>query len=125
MFSTFSNLVKDNKKQSIYQYMSMNQKQLEELIDKLVNLNSSKPKGVDYVDCVLIPLGIRNDEYYLNITYVVPDDSPYLTKHLTGRQLRAEWNESIKGTIYKYLRTNVLINSSSISSESFYNKHMN
>ena len=105
--------------------MSMNQKQLEELIDKLVNLDSSKPKGVDYVDCVLIPLGIRNDEYYLNITYVVPDDSPYLTKHLTGRQLRAEWNESIKGTIYKYLRTNVLINSSSISSESSYNKHMN
>lgn len=104
--------------------MSMNPKQLEEIIDKLVNLNSSKPKGVDYVDCVLIPLGIRNDEYYLNITYVVPDDSPYLTKHLTGRQLRAEWNESIKGTIYKYLRTNVIIYSSSIASESYYNQHI-
>lgn len=104
--------------------MRMNPKQLEEIIDKLVNLNSSKPKGVDYIDCVLIPLGIRNDEYYLNITYVVPDDSPYLTKHLTGRQMRAEWNNWIKVTIYNYLRTTVIINSSSITSESFYNKHL-
>ena len=104
--------------------MRMNPKQLEEMIDKLVNLNSSKPKGVDYIDCVLIPLGIRNDEYYLNITYVVPDDSEFLRLNpfSVGKDSRYYWNHEITKTIKNYIGVDVIINSSGISSESFYNK---
>lgn len=100
--------------------MSVNQEQLQKLIDKLVNV--VKPKGVEHIDCELEPLNIRDNEYYLFITYVFPNDSPYLTKHLTGPQIRAEWNEQIKKTIKTYFGIDVIINSSSFTSKSFYNR---
>ena len=96
----------------------MNQEQLQKFIDKLVNV--VKPKGVEHIDCKLESLNNQYDEYYLDITYVFPDNSPYLGKHLTGPQIRSEWDSQIKKTIRNYIGVDVIINSSSFKSKSFY-----
>lgn len=100
----------------------MSEQHLTKLIKKMFNL--IKPKGVLDIVFNLKPLGIRDDEYYMDINYIVPDDSKFLTKNpfSIDKDSRYHWNHEITKTIKKYFDVNVIINSSSISSESFYNK---
>ena len=101
----------------------MSEEQLTKLIKKMTNL--IKPNGVLGITFRLEPLGIRNDEYYMNITYIVPDDSPLLKMGKSPRSfndIRMEWNYGIKNSIKNYFNTDVIINSSGISSESYYNR---
>ena len=100
----------------------MSKEQLTNAIKKLTNV--IKPNGVLGVTFRLQPLGIRDDEYYMNITYIVPDDSKFLTLNpfSVDKDSRYYWNHQIKKTIKNYIGVDVIINSSSISSESYYNR---
>ncbi len=101
----------------------MSEEQLTNAIKKLTNV--IKPNGVLGITFRLEPLGIRNDEYYMNITYIVPDDSPLLKMGKSPRSfndIRMGWNNEIKTAIKNYFNTDVIINSSGISSESYYNR---
>ena len=100
----------------------MSEEQLTKLIKKMTNL--IKPNGVLGITFRLEPLGIRNDEYYMNITYIVPDDSEYLRSHnmRNSGDIRIKWNYEIKNSIKNYFNTDVIINSSGISSESYHNR---
>jgi hypothetical protein len=72
----------------------------------------------------LEPLGIRDDEYYMNITYIVPDDSEYLrsSNMRDSDNTRIKWNSEIKNSIKNYFNIDVIINSTGIQSESYYIK---
>lgn len=101
----------------------MSEEQLTNAIKKLTNV--IKPNGVLGITFRLEPLGIRNDEYYMNITYIVPDDSPLLKMGKSPRSfndIRMGWNYEIKNSIKNYFNTDVIINSSGISSESYHNR---
>jgi hypothetical protein len=101
--------------------MKMSQENLEKMITKMVSV--IKPNGVLGITFRLEPLGIRDDEYYMNITYIVPDDSPYLKRSTSTRtfdDIRNKWNSSLRQSIKNFFNTEVIINSSGISSESFY-----
>lgn len=98
----------------------MSEEQLTNAIKKLTNV--IKPNGVLGITFRLEPLGIRNDEYYMNITYIVPDDSELTSLRLDSDDIRIRWNYEIKTAIKNYFNTDVIINSSGISSESYYNK---
>ena len=98
--------------------MKLSEEKLTILINKMINV--IKPKGVTDINFRLTPLGIRDDEYYMDIKYIVPDDSPYLT--LKHRDIRLIWNNEIKKTIKGYFDVDVIINSTGMSSESYYNK---
>jgi hypothetical protein len=102
--------------------MKKSEEQLTKLIKKMTNL--IKPNGVLGITFRLEPLGIRNDEYYMNITYIVPDDSEYLRSHnmRNSDDIRIKWNYEIKNSIKNYFNTDVIINSSGISSESYHNR---
>ncbi len=103
--------------------MKMSEEQLTNAIKKLTNV--IKPNGVLGITFRLEPLGIRNDEYYMNITYIVPDDSPLLKMGKSPRSfndIRMGWNYEIKNSIKNYFNTDVIINSSGISSESYHNR---
>jgi hypothetical protein len=100
--------------------MKMSEEQLTNAIKKLTNV--IKPNGVLGITFRLEPLGIRNDEYYMNITYIVPDDSELTSLRLDSDDIRIRWNYEIKTAIKNYFNTDVIINSSGISSESYYNK---
>ena len=99
----------------------MSEERLTKLIKKMINV--IKPHGVSHIEYSLEPLEIRKNEYYLNLHYVVPDDSEYLRSSNMRRSdlIRREWNEQIKNTIKEYFDTDVIINSTGISSESYYN----
>lgn len=98
----------------------MSEEQLTNAIKKLTNV--IKPNGVLGITFRLEPLGIRNDEYYMNITYIVPDDSELKSLRLDSDDIRIRWNYEIKTAIKNYFNTDVIINSSGISSESYYNR---
>lgn len=100
----------------------MSEEKLTKLIKKMTDV--IKPNGVLGITFRLEPLGIRDDEYYMNITYIVPDDSEYLRSHnmRNSDDIRIKWNYEIKNSIKNYFNTDVIINSSGISSESYYNR---
>jgi predicted SAM-dependent methyltransferase len=103
--------------------MTMSEEKLTKLINKMINV--IKPNGVLDITFRLKPLGIRDDEYYMDINYIVPDDSPLLKMGKSPRSfndIRMEWNYGIKNSIKNYFDTDVIINASSITSESYYNK---
>ena len=67
-------------------------------------LNISKPEGVSKVTFELTPVGDES-EYYMKITYVVPDDSKYLKvndKNLIPVRYRYEWNHHITKDLQDY-----------------------
>lgn len=102
--------------------MAMSEEKLTKLINKMINV--IKPNGVLDITFRLKPLGIRDDEYYMDITYIVPDDSPLLTMGKSPRsfnKIRMEWNYGIKNSIKNYFDTDVIINASSVTSESYHN----
>ena len=103
--------------------MEMTKEQLTKLIKKMINV--IKPVGVLDIEFRLVPLGIRDDEFYMEITYIVPDDSPLLKMGKYPRSfsdIKIRWNNEIKKTIKDYFNADVIINSTGISFESYYNK---
>lgn len=100
----------------------MDEKTLTKLINKMIGV--IKPKGVTDIKFRLTPLGIREDEFYMNIKYIVPDDSPLLKMGKSLRSLndiKMEWNHEIKKSIKNYFNVDVIINSTGMSSESYHN----
>ena len=98
--------------------MKMSEDKLTKLIKKMINV--IKPNGVLDIEFRLVPLGIRDDEFYMETTYIVPDDSPLLNMGKSPRSfndIRMGWNNEIKTAIKNYFNTDVIINSSGISSE--------
>jgi hypothetical protein len=99
--------------------MEMSQEKLEKMITKMVGV--IKPNGVSFIDFDLENIG--ENEYYMSVGYVVPDDSPYLKRSTSTRtfdDIRNEWNSSLRQSIKNFFDTKVIINSSGVSSESFY-----
>jgi hypothetical protein len=87
-------------------------------------LNISKPNGVLEIKFVIWPVGDEN-EYYMKIMYVVPDDSKYLKvndKNLIPVRYRDEWNHQITKDLKDYFGLKVYINQSGTRNENFYNR---
>lgn len=100
--------------------MSMNPKQLKMMIGKMMNV--IKPNGVSDMGFVLGPLD--DNEYYMGVTYVVPDGSEFLRRDNVNKTdvYRGQWNREIKNTIKNYFDIDVIINSSGVQSESYFNR---
>lgn len=102
--------------------MKTSQENLEKMITKMISV--IKPNGVSHIEFEIDP--IDKNEYYMSVKYVVPNDSPYLkmdTSPRTLNHIRGEWNSSLSKSIKNFFDTEVIINSSGISSESFYKQH--
>jgi hypothetical protein len=98
-----------------------------DLLRKLINKMFSviKPPQVSDIEYSLEPLPIRDgDEFYMSITYIVPDDSDLLkySNNIRSNDIRFNWNKHIKSTIKQYFGVNVIINSTGIRSQSYHNK---
>jgi hypothetical protein len=100
--------------------MNLNLGQLEKLIKKLTNV--IKPKGVSDIEFELE--SIDGNEYYMSIGYILPDDSEFLrSKNMRNSDMiRREWNNEMKKAIKNYFDADVIITSSRISAESYYNR---
>ena len=98
--------------------MSMNPKQLKMMIGKMMNI--IKPNGVSNMNFHLTP--INKNEYYLGVTYIVPDGSEFLGDFKKTDYYRSGWNREIKNTIKNYFDIDVIINSSGVQSESYFNR---
>jgi hypothetical protein len=87
-------------------------------------LNISKPFGVSNIEFDLEPTGDKG-EYYMDITYIVPDGSEYLQQDMPidFRQgyvnYRYNWNYHITKDIYNFFGLKVIINNSGTRSEKF------
>lgn len=97
---------------------SLPQDVLEKLIKKMLVL--IKPNGVLSIEFSLEKIFDEDDEYYMTMTYIVPDDSPYLTPY--HRTIKIAWNTQIRKTIESYFGVRVIINNTSVSSETFHKK---
>ena len=89
------------------------------LIDKMIPL--IKPSGVSKIEYTLEPVW---DWYYMNIDYIVPDDSEFL-KTVNMKKLemiRRDWNDEIQKSIENYFDVDVRVTSSGIRSESYYKR---
>jgi hypothetical protein len=94
--------------------------QLEKLIGKMIKV--LKPKGVSFMKYKLNPLDIYGHQYLMDMVYIVPDDSELLKIHRFeyGDPSRYYWNNEISKTIKAYFDVTVIIEDSSIISESQY-----
>jgi hypothetical protein len=98
--------------------MEMTEEQLTNAIKKLITV--IKPVGVSDITFSLEEMGIRDKEYYMFVRYIVPDDSDYLKRG--DIDLRVKWNNEMKKAIKNYFNADVMINSTSIASQSYHNK---
>jgi len=107
--------------------MKMSQEQIESAINKMISI--IKPNDVLSVDIELHPIGLDEVkyEYYLNITYIVPDDSEFLrsSNMRYSDYNKMKWNREILDNFRNYLGIYTLINSSVVMSESNYQKMKN
>ena len=96
----------------------MNEKQLRMALVKLMDI--ILPKEVIDIDYDIEPTDTK-DEYYMSVTYIVPDDSQYLRSHNMRQSdlFRRELNDELKRNIWAYLNVRVIINSTGIRSESY------
>jgi hypothetical protein len=104
--------------------MKMSQENLENAIRKMLSV--IKPTEVSFVDFDLTP--IDKDEYYMSISYVVPDDSPILKVKTSPRvydDLRMRWNEEMKKNLKHFFNVKVIITSTGLNSESWYKQQLN
>ena len=105
----------------------MSQEQIESAINKMISI--IKPNDVLSVDIELHPIGLDEVkyEYYLNITYIVPDDSEFLrsSNMRYSDYNKMKWNREILDNFRNYLGIYTLINSSVVMSESNYQKMKN
>jgi hypothetical protein len=101
--------------------MKMSEERLTKLIKKMINV--IKPNGVSHIEFRLEPIPIRDDEYYIILTYIVPDDSEYLApSHMRSmHNIKYNWNYEIRKSIKDYFNTVVIVSLSNIASESYYN----
>ena len=99
----------------------MSEERLTKLIKKMINV--IKPNGVSHIEFRLEPIPIRDDEYYIILTYIVPDDSEYLApSHMRSmHNIKYNWNYEIRKSIKDYFNTVVIVSLSNIASESYYN----
>jgi hypothetical protein len=87
-------------------------------------LNISKPEGVSKVMFELRPTGDEN-EYYMDITYIVPEDSQYLQQDKPNNpretyvNYRYYLNYHISKDIKNYFGLEVIINNSGTITEKF------
>jgi hypothetical protein len=83
-------------------------------------LNLSKPNGVSDIEFDLKPTGDKG-EYYMGITYIVPDDSELLKVNpfAIHRDSRYYWNHHITKDIYNFFGLKVIIGNSGIRSKKF------
>jgi hypothetical protein len=85
-------------------------------------LNISKPNGVSDIEFDLEPTGDKG-EYYMEITYIVPEDSKFLHYKPKPNEEYFNhgyfWGYQIKKDIYNFFGLNVIINNSGIRSEKF------
>jgi hypothetical protein len=84
------------------------------LIKKILSV--IKPDGVLEIKFKLEP--ISDDEYYLSLKYIVPDDSPALNRKTVDNYIY-QWTDPIHKTIQDYLGISVYIKNQGISSKSF------
>jgi hypothetical protein len=108
--------------------MKMSQEQIERAINKMISI--IKPNDVLSVDIEVHPIGGGIEvkyEYYLDIRYVVPDDSEFLrsSNMRYSDYNKIKWNKEILDNLRNYLGIDTLINSSVIVSESNYQKMKN
>jgi len=93
-------------------------------LTKLVNdiVNSSKPSEVVKIDTKLFH--ISKNEFYLDVTYVLPDDNGLMSIHNMHilENLKLGWNVAITKTLKGFLNIEVIINNTGVTSESYYNK---
>jgi hypothetical protein len=104
--------------------MKMSQENLENAIRKMLSV--IKPTETSFVDFDLTP--IDKDEYYMSISYVVPDDSPILKVKTSPRvydDLRMRWNEEMKKNLKHFFNVKVIITSTGLNSESWYKQQLN
>jgi hypothetical protein len=86
----------------------------------------SKPNGVSKIEFDLRPTGDDN-EYYMGITYIVPEGSEYLQQdkpnnpHETYVNHRYFLNYHISKDLKNYFGLKVIINNSETRNEKFYN----
>jgi hypothetical protein len=99
--------------------MKMSVEQLTKLIKRIVNV--IKPNGVEKIHFTLDP--ISYNEFYMDVTYVVPDNSEFLKLNpfLVDKNSRYFWNSELRKSIKNYFGVDVIINSSAITSTSYYN----
>lgn len=81
-------------------------------------LNISKPNGVSDIEFKLRPTGDK-DEYYMAITYILPDGSEYLK--LSKEHIRYEWNTQIVKDVRNYFGLLLIISNTGIRNEKFNN----
>jgi hypothetical protein len=98
----------------------MNLKTIEKLINKMMTV--IKPNGVSKLYYKLKPIDDISQEYYMTVTYVIPNDSIILKSRNLIYQTRTNWNLEIVKTIKNYFDIDVIINSSGIQSESYFNR---
>jgi hypothetical protein len=79
-------------------------------------LDITKPSGVKDIEFTLRPTGDK-DEYYMAITYVVPDGSEYLK--LSKEHIRYEWNSQITKDVRNYFGLLLIIANTGIRNEKF------
>jgi hypothetical protein len=99
-------------------YKSNNIERDTKLIERYLDI--SKPNGVSNIEFKLRPTGDKG-EYYMDITYVVPDGSEYLkiNPFAVGEGSRYNWNHHISKDIKNYFGLKVIINNSGTRSEKF------
>jgi hypothetical protein len=107
--------------------MKMSQEQIERAINKMINV--IKINDILSVDIKVYHLGLGEVkyDYYLNITYVVPDGSEFLrsSNMRYSDYNKMKWNKEILDNLRNYLGIDTLINSSVVVSESNYQKMKN
>jgi hypothetical protein len=102
--------------------MKMSKEKTVQSVNKLVN--ALKPDGVIHIESEIDPVDIHGDEYYIRITYVVPNDSKFLNRDNIRNTdfYRNVWNRDLTQYLKNYLGVNVILSSSSINSESYHNR---
>jgi len=105
--------------------MKMSKEKTVQSVNKLVN--ALKPDGVVYIESEIDPVDIHGEEYYIHITYVVPNNSKFLNRNNIRNTdyYRDVWNRDLTQYLKNYLNLNVILSSSSINSESYYNRLKN
>jgi hypothetical protein len=107
--------------------MKMSKEQIERGIKKMISI--IKPNDVLSVDIEVHHLGLGEVkyDYYLNIKYVVPNDSEFLrsSNMRYSDYNKMKWNKEILDNLRNYLGIDVIINSSGVSSESYHNRMKN
>jgi hypothetical protein len=99
----------------------LNDKTFVKILPKFIH--TLLPDGVVDIEYDIEP--IEKDEYYLNVTFIVPDDSPLLIikNELLMMRERIEMREELKRKILGFFGKRVIINSTGIRAESFHRQH--